>query len=196
MASYSQTCDNIVGVLHKYFSGVVLTKVAVKEGFAVYAALITTGLVGGFKRYVLAMVPIANVTEETSVLSRLRWVSLQTRTLYNSPYRLKGQAWRLETSMGDMILRNVSRTMTESVYAPDGCMGEDGYEIVLLHDPKKRTKMQYNNKITLSAAVDSFQMVFTRKTMKVVPPQRTDSSAWYHQPIQIHEEFNDSYDKI
>lgn len=185
-------CDNIVGILNKYFASVYLQKVAAKEGHVIYAACIATGLVGGFKRYLLAMVPTANAIVETARLGELRWVSVQTRTLYNS-YKIKAQAWKLDITCGDVFLRNSAREDSHSVYYPEACgTREDGYEIILLHDPKKKSKMQYNNRITFSAAVESFQMVFTRKISRPPP-----SVQWYHQPVpDVSEEINDSFTRV
>lgn len=166
LGDVSDTCSDITSLLVGYFSSLVFTRVDIKEGFGMYVACVTSGLAGGYKRYVIAMVPAVKALAERGKLRELPWKVLQVRVLYQS-YRMREQPWKLTREMGDMILRNVSRDAKSSHYRPESCMGSAqdfsgrSYEIVLLHDPKKKTQYQFNNRITLSAAVETFSMIFS-----------------------------------
>jgi len=185
LGEVSDTCTDIIMLLNTYFSSLTFTKIETKGGFVLYGACITSGLAGGYKRYVIALVPQVKAHLERGKLRELAWKVLQVRVLYQS-YRLREQPWKLTREMGDMIIRNVSRDSKSSHYRPESCMKpgaiQPNYEIVLLHDPKKKTQYQYNNRMTLSAAVETFHMIFSILDHPQVPtsyesPQREEMHA-------------------
>lgn len=173
LGEVSDVCTDIVALLNGYFSSLTFTKLEQKESFVLYGACIASGLAGGYKRYIIAMVPIVKAHLDKCRLHDLMWKVLQVRVLYQS-YRLREQAWKMTRDMGDMILRVKNRDSKSSHYQPESCVGSrlpQTYEIVLLHDPKKKTQYQYNNRITLSAAVETFHMIFSiTENISVSPP--------------------------
>lgn len=181
LGEVSDVCTDIVGLLNRYFSSLVFVKLEQKESVVLYGACIASGLAGGYKRYIIAMVPIVKAHLDKCKLHELMWKVLQVRVLYQS-YRLREQAWKMTRDMGDMILRVKSRDSKSSHYQPESCVGSrfpQTYEIVLLHDPKKKTQYQYNNRITLSAAVETFHMIFSIVDSVSRPPHPPP-----HPPIQ------------
>jgi len=142
-------------VFNSYFKDLVFTRVDEKQGFVIYGAGIATGLGGGHKRYVLLFVPNHLAFKTQSQISELPWQNLQTRDLTYS-YRLKNQPWLMPRDAPDVLLEVRSRNKQYSTYGSS----ELPFEILLLHDSKKKTIYQYNNKIMLSAAINTFNGVF------------------------------------
>lgn len=163
LGDVSDVCSDIVMLLNGYFAGLMFTRLEQKEGFVLYGACVASGLAGGYKRYIIALVPATKAHLDRCTIAELQWKVLQARVLFRS-YRLREQAWKMTRDMGDMILRVKQRDAKASHYQPESCVKTrlpQMYEIVLLHDPKKKTQYQYNNRITLSAAVETFHMIFT-----------------------------------
>ena len=142
-------------ILNNCFRDIIFTKVDEKNDFGIYGAGIATGLGGGYKSYVLVFVPSEFATQKQSHIHNLQWQNLQTRNLAYS-YRLKSQPWVLPDDVPDIMLYVSSRTKEHSVYTSPGFP----FEILLLHDSKKKTIYQYNNKIMLSSALNTFNSVF------------------------------------
>ncbi len=157
--------------INNYFSSLVFTKVDEKQGYTIYGAGIYSGLGGNIARYILAFVPSHLATTNQSRLSNLKWVNLQTREIQSS-YRLKKQKWVIERGAPDITLSVVERTDELSKYRADNFP----FYVSLLHSPKKKTKYQYNNKITLTAAIETFQLVLDYKK----PSPQFDG--WYQVP--------------
>lgn len=142
-------------IFNAYFQNLIFTKVDSKEGFAIYGAGIASGLAGGVKRYVLLFVPESQAYKRQARIYELSWQNLQTRSLSGS-YRLKSQTWTLPRNVPDVLFEIKERTKTHSLYVSTHIP----FELVLLHNPKKKTIYQYNSKIMLSGAVEIFNTVF------------------------------------
>lgn len=140
---------------NSYFKDLIFTRVDEKQGFVVYGAGIATGLGGGYMHYVLLFVPSHLAFKTQSRINELPWQNLQTRNLTYS-YRLKSQPWVMPRDIPDVLLEVKSRNKQYSTYISD----DIPFEILLLHDSKKKTIYQYNNKINLSAAINTFNGVF------------------------------------
>lgn len=141
-------------VVNSYFKDLIFTKVDEKEGFAIYGAGMASGLVGGVQRYTLLFVPKQYATSQQARIHDLRWQNLQTRELPYS-YRLKQQPWAIPRGSKDILLHITERTKTHSKYISK----DFPFEFLLLHNPKKKSLLQYHDKITLTGAIETFQMV-------------------------------------
>lgn len=194
---FGETCSDIILMMNKFFRNLSFKRVNDKDGFALYAACISAGLEGGYKRYILLYVPLSQITNDTSsygYVHSLNWKIIQTRTLYRAPYKIPPQAWKLDKKIGDMMLKNTERTDKFSSYKLEACTDlrkNQQYEIVLLHDEKKKTKFQYHNKMTLTSAIETFQMIFTvidTPYQHVGAPYQPQPNLYEqpHQPHQLH----------
>lgn len=174
-------------ILNNCFRDIIFTKVDEKNGFSIYGAGIATGLGGGYKNYVLVFVPDNFATQKHSRIHDLQWQNLQTRNLVYS-YRLKSQHWVLPDDVPDIMLYISSRTKEYSVYTSPGFP----FEILLLHDSKKKTIYQYNNKIMLSSAINTFNSVFNylgeTVNFEPEPPQTTQFAGNWFQ-LEMHDSF-------
>lgn len=141
-------------VINSYFKNLVFTKVDEKQGFIIYGAGVASGLGGGSKRYVLLFVPSHLAFTNRGRITDLPWQNLQTRQLTYS-YRMKSQHWALQRDTSDFILEVKERHKNYSSYA---CR-DLPFEILLLHDPQKKTLYQYRNRLTLAAALGMFNTV-------------------------------------
>jgi hypothetical protein len=145
--------------INEYFKDLIFTKVVEdKEGYAIYGAGIHCNIGGDKKRYVLAFVPVTFAKKRQSLLKDLMWKNLQTRNLKNS-YNLKQQRWSIPREVPDFLLYVSDRKKEYSVYNCD----EIPFEILLLHNPRKKTEYQYHNKLMLSAAIDMFETLINYK---------------------------------
>ncbi len=141
-------------ILNKYFAGLVFTRVDEKEGFAIYAAGIECRLVG-FNRYILAFVRSQYASKSQAFIHELDYENIQTRQLSYS-YRLRKQTFHCPPPRCiDPMFVNIKRTEKESTYASD----EVSFKITMLHEAKKQTKYQYNNKLNLSASIAMFNTI-------------------------------------
>jgi hypothetical protein len=154
-------------VINSYFKDLIFTRVDEKQGFIVYGAGLASGLAGGIIRYVLLFVPKHYATKNQAHISELKWQNIQTRELPYS-YRLKRQVWVIPRGSDDILLHIKDRTKTHSEFYAEGLP----FEILLLHNPKKKTLLQYHDKITLTAAIETFNMVcsYTGGYFSAPPP--------------------------
>ena len=149
---------NSQDILNSYFKTLIFTKIEEKEGFTVYGAGISSGLGAGKQRYILLFVPQHLATKNRAKINELQWKNLQTRELQYS-YNMRKQAWKMDRDAKDIILEVKDRNKKYSTYIASG--GEYfPFEILLLHNPKKKTIFQYRNRLTLSAAIEMFNSVF------------------------------------
>jgi hypothetical protein len=132
-----------------------------KSGFVIYGAGISSGLGGGYMRYILLFVPEHEASKEQVSIREVRWQNLQTRGLTYS-YRLKPQAWTIPREAPDVLLRAVSRVKPHTSYCLVQPEDGESIEVLLLNDSKKKTIYQYPEKITLTAAVETFECVINR----------------------------------
>jgi len=182
-------------IINAYFEKVVLLKVENKEGFSIYAAALNSSYGDGNKQYVLAFVPDHLSILEKAYLSDLQWENVQTRTLTNG-YKLPtgrpmpAQKWNIPKGIENFMFSIKNRDDMKSRYTADG----HPLELVLIHDPKKKSQYQYHNKTNLLAALMTFRCVISNTRTYIPgslrgtpisslkpqhdmkPPQREDSS--------------------
>lgn len=146
----------IMEIINTYFSTLVFSRIEEKQGYVIYGACIGSMLGGGSQRYVLAFVPSHLAIKTQARLKELSWENLQTRTLRNS-YRMQKQSYRMQRGLPDVLLQVVKRDDKYSTYSgPE----HFPFEVLMIHDPRKKTKYQYNNKLMLSSAIESFNAIF------------------------------------
>jgi len=152
-------------IIEEAFKDLIFTKMEIKNRYAIYGAGISSGLAGGIHRYVLVFVPEHLSQKPKAKIWELSWENVQTRQLSYS-WKLRPQSWNLSKNYQDVMLSIVKRTAESSTYASENIP----FEIVLLHDPKKKTQMQYHNKLFLSAALNTFQCVVNYKEEIKISP--------------------------
>ena len=143
-------------LLNKYLETLQFTRVEDKQGYAIYGAGITGMFGAGKQRYILLFVPSHLAITDRARASELPWQNLQTRNLQYS-YRLKKQSWNPPQTLPNPRFSVMERKDKHSTYLgpPDF-----PFEVLLLHDPKKKTKYQYHNNLSLYGILESFNSVF------------------------------------
>ncbi len=142
-------------ILNEYLKTLVFTRVEDKQGYAIYGAGISGMFGAGKQRYILLFVPVHLATSSQARASELSWQNLQTRNLQYS-YRLKKQSWNPPQELPNPQFRVIGRTDKHSTYrGPE----EFPFEILLINDPKKKTKYQYHNNLSLYGVLESFNSV-------------------------------------
>lgn len=167
-------------IINQYFKNLLFTKVVEnKEGYAIYGAGISSGIGGGKMRYVLLFVPVSEAKLHQGKITELRWKNLQTRTLEDS-YKLKTQRWIMPSNIPDYLIFIKNRNAKCSTYT----IPDIPFEILLLHNPRKKTEYQYRNKMTLSAAIDMFETIINYKEPEIsypfIPPVTHIPANYFH----------------
>lgn len=144
-------------LINYYFSRLTFTQVDEKDNFVVYGACVASGLGGGRKRYILLFVPMRYRGARQIRIDEVRWSCLQTRELEGS-YRLKSQQWTIPHEGEEYRFDIGRRTTGESIYY---CHDLPSLKVSLLHDPRKKTKYQYHNRLLLKAMICLFRCVIT-----------------------------------
>lgn len=143
-------------IINSYFRNIVLFKVDSREEHAIYAAFLSGSLQDGSKQYVLAFVPAHLAIKNQSTLGDLHWVNIQTRAMKNS-YRIQPQRWEISRELDNPMFTAIERTETKTKYVSDKL----NLEMVLIHDPKKKSKLQYHTHMNLVAALKTFRCVIS-----------------------------------
>jgi hypothetical protein len=142
-------------ILNEYLKTLVFTRVEDKQGYVIYGAGISGMFGAGKQRYILLFVPSHLATSSQARASELPWQNLQTRNLQYS-YRLKKQTWNPSQELPNPQFRVIGRTGKYSTYrGPE----EFPFEVLLINDPKKKTKYQYHNHLSLYGVLESFNSV-------------------------------------
>lgn len=123
-----------------------------KQGYTQYIAKIHN--MTGMGRYIIASVPSHLGILSKAQIHELPWICIQARTLKKG-YNVKSQNWNFPRNVKDKLIKIVKRTQMFSEYSnPDlDC------EIILLHNPKKRTIYQYHDKLSLQSALSEANIV-------------------------------------
>ena len=160
-------------IFNQYFGKLIFTQVDQKGEYVIYGAGIAAMFGGGSKRYVLLFVPQQYAYQRQARISDLRWDNIQTRTFTGS-YRLKNQEWVPPRHKADVLLSIVDRNKHHSLYKAPGFP----FEVLMLHDPKKKTIYQYHNRLNVSAALEAFNTVinFKEERTNFPPPSHIDDS--------------------
>lgn len=139
-----------------YFKNLTFTRIDEKQGYALYAAMIDSLLQNGSQRYVILFVPAHLAIKTHAKIHELPWQNLQTRTLVNS-YRLRKQAWQSKRGLPDFEFEAISRDKNYTVYRGPSNFP---FEVLMIHNPKKKTTYQYNNRMMLSSMLENFNSIF------------------------------------
>ena len=156
-------------ILNKYLETLQFTRVDEKEGYAIYGAGIAGMFGAGKQRYILLFVASHLVLPHHAKASQLPWQNLQTRNLQYS-YNLKKQSWNPPQNLPNPFFRVVERKDKFSVYSSPPNFP---FEVLLMHDPKKKTKYQYHSNLSLYGVLESFSSVFNY--IGDSPPQQNSS---------------------
>ena len=180
-------------IINDYFRTLIFTKVDTKDNFCIYAAGIYTGLAGEAKRYIIIFVHESKSYKQRGNIYDFEWVSIQTRELPGS-YRLNKQYWKLDRDLPDLKLSIVTREQDKSIYS---FIDSSIYflKCELIHNPKKKTIYQYHNKITLSGAIETFNMVISLIPSKMPRYPKIEHQTVPHTYIKdVDDDIDDSYE--
>jgi hypothetical protein len=139
-----------------FFGKIVLVKVEHKENFTIYAASLSSSYGDGRKQYLLAFIPSHLAIRDSAYLSDLDWQNVQTRLL-TTGYSIPSQRWELPRDVPIPMFNLVNRTDTKTQYTSE----DRQLEMVMIHDPKKKSQFQYHSRINLVAALTSFRCVIS-----------------------------------
>lgn len=143
-------------VLNQYFASLVFFKAEYKEDFTLYAAAVASSYGDGKKQYVLLLVPSHMAILDKARIGDLHWSSLQTRILANGYNRLPAQRWNIPRGLPISMFQMIDRNAERSKYR---CEDDPKLEMILLHDPKKKSAYQFTSNINIIAALTSFKCV-------------------------------------
>jgi len=143
-------------LLNRYFGNLVFYKVDEREHYTLYAADVTAGHTADNKStYVVVFVPHYYAKREKAYLRELAWHNLQTRFM-RDPYKIPRQKWTIPRDVQDVMFRVQHREKQHTIYSPETPLP---LEMLLLHDPKKQSLYQHNNRVGLVGSLLSFRCV-------------------------------------
>ena len=142
--------------LNTFFSSLLFTKIKETDGYAIYGAGISGSMLGK-NMYVLLFVEKRMSLLPQAHIRDLQWKSLQTRSLKHQ-YPLKKQLF-LPPKIKNIVLPIVNRSISSTKYLYRE--GNNEIEVLLLHDPKKKSAYQYYDKMSLSGCLDTFNCVIS-----------------------------------
>ena len=142
--------------INEYFDGLIFTNVEIKETHTIYAAKIVSSYANNQQMFILAMVPSHLAINKTAYIRDLPWECIQTRLL-NKYLKLKEQTWKPSVNIQTFIFNNVKRDPGYSTYASN----DIPFELLLIHDPRKKSVYQYYDKMNLLASFNTWRSVLT-----------------------------------
>lgn len=140
--------------INPYFKDLIFSRIEEKQGFVIYGAMVE-GMLANGSRYILAFVPSHLAIKTRAKIFELAWQNIQTRTLKNA-YKMRQQHFQIKRGLPDVQLTVVKRENDYSTYrGPE----HFPFEVLMKHDPRKKTKYQYHNHLMLSSAIESFNAI-------------------------------------
>lgn len=150
-----QKNDIISEALVKYYDNILFTLVKHEGYYSVYAAKIGT-LVGSDDKFIFVVIPQHMSIKQTAKLSELYWVNFQTRHGIDL-YKNLPKQFLLRENYPQISFSIVNRENDKSTYQNS----KIPVELILTHNPKKRTIYQFNDNITLGFALDTWDCNIT-----------------------------------
>lgn len=173
-------------IINLYFGKIVFQKVDLREDHAIYVAALSSSYQDGKKQYAMAFVPNHLAVLSRAYLSDLSWVNLQTRTMTTANgYKMPPQRWEIPKGLPTPMFTIIDRTENKSSYLSD----ELPLEMILIHDPKKKSKYQYHSHMNLLAALVTFKCVISLLDIQTSHPRdlhRNYAPAHSPPPQQFH----------
>jgi hypothetical protein len=162
-----------ISVINEYFNKLIFQKIDQRENYSIYGAQVVSSYGDGRKQYVLAFVPVHLSILQKAYLRELPWHNLQTRMLKHG-YRLVPQKWEVVPNLPNLFFQIQERTENYSRYTSEQNLP---LELLLMHDPRKKTKYQYYNRMSLLGALNTFQCVlnYIGTDSPIIYTSQTDS---------------------
>jgi hypothetical protein len=151
-----------MNILAKYFAALEFTYIEEKQNYAIYVAGIDNMIGADMRQFVIAFVPAHLGLLKKARLTELPWKNLQARMCNRSAYKISLQGWRAPSNCeiaSNIVLRVENRKDGYSTYKAIN-FEEFPFEILMIHEAKKRTIYQYPNEMNLHWAIDKFQTIF------------------------------------
>ena len=162
--------------------GLVFSRVDTKDNFGVYAAKIGRSLENGQGNYILVFVPIHLSLLDRALITRLEWRNIQSRSIKNG-YKITAQNFaRRQPPV--VIVENIERTQQYSKYTSTDFQD---IEIVLLHDPLKKSIYQYNTKLAIMGCIETFNCVLNLivRRQPIQTHLHTESNSTIHSNVEL-----------
>jgi hypothetical protein len=142
-------------VFSKYLNDPVMTKIKNVEGYSVYMTK-TYCLLSNQCRYIVVIIPVdGEDTGNKERLSRLRWISLQTRTLEDK-HDLESHYY---TPVAEGPLTSIIyKVKSNDVSSTYNC---DDFPIVVTLLSVEKQSNEYQNRGTIIAALETWQTIIT-----------------------------------
>ena len=132
-----------------YFLTLQLERIEDKGEYIMYGAKVRD-IDSTVPKYLLALIP--KKYDENLMVARtqdLPWVNLQYIPLQNSTYLLKPQTFRIDYNLENVNLQFIGRSQFYTDYTSEPFLP---YKIRLAHNPKKKSRYQYQDAMTLHRA--------------------------------------------
>jgi hypothetical protein len=165
-------------LIESYLAPLVFIKVEAKE-YLIYAARISDMLTDANVRFILVFVPglILAQPPARARIYQLPWKSVSTRSIAKAnAYKIPPQTWKWSRDLPDLTFK---QTGISEKFASYVAQGHPQVELTMLHDPRKKTKHQYHQNLSLSSALSTFSCVISvpanesNMSVQTLPPPLT-----------------------
>ena len=146
--------DQLTKILNDSYGYLTFYRVKMTDEAGIYAARIET-LLGKDERFVMAVVPHHMAIKPHARLNELHWVSFQTRSLPTTYDIPKQPQFNADFPSIKLQVKERSEGKTR-YYSPFPV------EIELLHNLRRKTAYQFNDVITLSFALKTWDCLINR----------------------------------
>lgn len=149
--------------IRHYFDGLVVHKFEIHETYATYGCAVRTYDMTSKQKYVLVHVLLPDADIDKSEIKNLRWFSITTTDDLKLPRPLPMYTFYRSQKdpniSNDKNLRIKDRNYLRSVYS---YARSNKIEVILKHEEKKRSTLQFPDALTLHQAVDTFKCIIRR----------------------------------
>uniref|UniRef100_A0A6C0CZ18 Uncharacterized protein n=1 Tax=viral metagenome TaxID=1070528 RepID=A0A6C0CZ18_9ZZZZ len=155
--TYDPEKDNMYKLFCNYLNNPTMTKIKDVESFSMYMTK-TYCMLNNQCRYIIAFVEYDNLAIQSKhQLVDLRWVSLQTRTL-DDMHNLPAHSY-IPKRGGELAIEinRISKNANNSTYVCPNLP----ITITLLHTKKNLNGMEYQDKGSVIAAIETYQTIIT-----------------------------------
>lgn len=153
--TYDPDLEYIYNLFIEYYGNTYFTKIREEEKYYIYMCKIY-GLLNNQYRYLIAVVTANNQLKEEELLSDLKWVSFQARTL---PENYKLKMYSYVPKKGSILNSQIVKILCNTVSCSYSCSNLPILNVTLLNT--KDDVLEYQPNGTIISALETFQTIIT-----------------------------------
>lgn len=149
--------ETIKSIINYYFNGLSFSKADSKDNYILYVAKIYSAFADDSSQYIIAMVPQHLSIKDRATINELDWHNIQARKI-KKEYLISSQQWNIPRDVLPLNFILKDRSSSQTSYKSREGLNLD---LLLLHNPRKKSEYQYPNNITFLAALGTYSCVLS-----------------------------------